>query len=297
MMRILPSEEGSLVELLFRPSGVGGVYAHTEIFDRVIKGLERLIDLYRQDGAEILRFPPLMNRIQLERSGYLQSFPHLLGCVSCLHGDESHVRSVVERADWVDDLSATDLVLAPAACYPVYPLAAARGPIPTSGLLFDVAAQCFRNEATLELGRFQSFQMREYVCIGTSAEALDFRAHWIERGAEIADKLGIEHQLAPASDPFFGRAGRLAALSQIEQSLKFELLVLIKGEKRPIACMSFNYHRDHFGTAWDLKSSAGEVAHSACAAFGMERLALALFSAHGIDLRFWPHTVRSNLNL
>ena len=33
--------------------------------------------------------PPVMSRSQLENSGYLKSFPHLLGCVSCLHGNES----------------------------------------------------------------------------------------------------------------------------------------------------------------------------------------------------------------
>jgi seryl-tRNA synthetase len=292
-----PSEQNSLVDLLFRPTGVGGVYARTEVLNRVIEGLEHFIGLHREDGTEILRFPPLMNRVQLERSGYLQSFPHLLGCVSCLHGHEGHVRSVVERPDWTNDLSPTELVLAPAACYPVYPLAAAREPILAGGLRFDVAAYCFRHEVTSELGRLQSFQMREYVCIGTSEEALDFRARWIERGKEMASQLGITYELAPASDPFFGRAGRLAAMSQIEQSLKFELLVPLRGEVRPTACMSFNYHRDHFGTAWGLKSGTGEIAHTACTAFGMERLALALFSVHGIHLQLWPGSVRSDLNL
>ena len=74
----------------------------------------------------MFRFPPVMSRAQLERHGYLKSFPNLLGAVSCLCGDERHIRGVVQR--FVEGgepgptaLDAADLVLAPAACYPVYP--------------------------------------------------------------------------------------------------------------------------------------------------------------------------------
>ena len=45
--------------------------------------------------------------------------------------------------------------------------------------------------------------------------------------------------------------------------------------------MSFNYHRDHFGTVWNLRNADGEVAHTGCVAFGIDRLALALFATHG----------------
>jgi hypothetical protein len=42
------------------------------------------------------------------------------------------VRGSVERfeagGEWTNALAAADLVLTPAACYPVYPLAASRGP-------------------------------------------------------------------------------------------------------------------------------------------------------------------------
>ena len=48
--------------------------------------------------------------------------------------------------------------------------------------------------------------------------------------------------------------------------------------------MSFNYHRDHFGTVWGMHDVDGEVAHTACVAFGMDRLAVALFSKHGLDI-------------
>ena len=78
------------------------------------------------------------------------------------------------------------------------------------------------------------------------------------------------------------------AMSQVEQALKFELLIPVRSAEEPTACMSFNYHRDHFGTTWNLRTEAGEVAHTGCVAFGIDRLTLALFATHGLDLPHWP---------
>jgi seryl-tRNA synthetase len=272
-----------------------GVYARSGLFEQVIESLGSLISRYREAAAEVLRFPPVMSRQMLEKSGYLQSFPHLLGCVSCLEGTESEIRTSVTQGDWAKGLAATELVLAPAACYPVYPFQAAQGALPAEGKLFDVAAECFRHEATHEPGRLQSFRMREYVYLGAPEQASDFRKRWIPLAEGIAQRLALPYSIAPASDPFFGRAGRLAALSQLEQSLKFELLIPVISEEEPTACMSFNYHLDHFGSTWNLRTASGGVAHTSCVAFGMDRLALAIFATHGIDPQQWPVPVRENL--
>jgi seryl-tRNA synthetase len=287
----------SVAHALLRPSGVDGVYVRTALFEEIIDALSALIGRYREPDTEILRFPPVMSRRQLETSGYLLSFPHLLGCVSTLHGDEAEIRALVERPEWVEGLSATEIVLSPAACYPVYPFVATRGSIPANGLLFDVSSYCFRREPSHEIDRFQSFQMREYVCLGTPEQVLDFRARWLSRAEGLTKELGLSYWIAPASDAFFGRGGRLAALSQLQQSLKLELLVPILSEEKPTACMSFNYHRDHFGSAWSLQTENGDIAHTACVAFGMERLALALFATHGLDAQKWPTLVRKKLDM
>jgi seryl-tRNA synthetase len=274
-----------------------GVYAGTEIFERVIEALSNFISRYRPPGSEVLRFPPVMSRRQLEISGYLRAFPHLLGVVSCMQGTESDIRGLVERPDWAGALSATELVLAPAACYPVYPMAAARGSLPTDGLRFDVAAYCFRREATNELDRLQAFRMREYVCMGTADQVQDFRSTWMSRAESLAGLLHLPCQIVPASDPFFGRMGRLAAASQLEQDLKFELIIPLQADSKPTACMSFNYHQDHFATSWNLRTAAGPTAHTSCVAFGLDRLTLALFVTHGLDLQSWPTPVRQHLSI
>jgi seryl-tRNA synthetase len=112
---------------------------------------------------------------------------------------------------------------------------------------------------------------------------------------EIARDLGLTFRVDYASDPFFGRVGQMMAVSQKQQSLKFELLVPLRSEEQPTACMSFNYHRDHFGTAWGIADAAGEPAHTACVAFGMDRLAVAMFHTHGRDVARWPTAVRDLL--
>jgi seryl-tRNA synthetase len=137
--------------------------------------------------------------------------------------------------------------------------------------------------------------MREYVCIGTPVQIQDFRARWMKRAESFAGQLGLPYRIDQASDPFFGRGGKLMAMSQVEQALKFELLIPVHSEAEPTACMSFNYHRDHFGVAWNLSGEAGETAHTGCVAFGIDRLALALFATHGVELPQWPTRVRQAL--
>jgi len=243
---------------LFQPLGVEGVYARTALYQDIMDRLGDFVSRERDQRAEVLRFPPVMSRRQLEKSGYLKSFPNLLGCVCALHGSEVAIRTAADRyesgGDWTNALGATDLVLSPAACYPLYPLIAGRGRIPAGGLIFDVAADCFRREPS-------------------------------------------RYSIDVANDPFFGRVGQIMAVSQIQQALKFELLIPYHAKAKPTACMSFNYHREHFGQVWGLQDSLDEPAHTGCVAFGMDRLVVALFANHGLDLARWPASTRQALAL
>src|SRR6201996_7144934 len=290
-----------LTDALFHRMGADGVYARTALYEDVIERLAALITRHREPGTEGMRFPPVMSRAQLEKSGYLKSFPNLLGCVCGLHGTEREIHSAVSRfeagGDWTASLSPADLVLSPAACSPVYPIAATRGPLPPGGLRFDVAADCFRREPSRHLDRLQSFRMREYVCIGGPDDVAAFRARWMERAQGLARDLGLSFRVDHANDPFFGRVGQMKAVSQKQQSLKFELLIPLRSEVKPTACMSFNYHQAHFGTTWGITDADGEPAHTGCVAFGMDRLAVAMFHTHGIDLSKWPASIRKTLGL
>ena len=248
-----------------------------------------------------MRFPPVMSRRQLEKSGYLKSFPNLLGCVCALHGSEPSIRAAADRheagGDWTEVLSASDLVLSPAACYPVYPIAAARGPLPPGGLQFDIEADVFRHEPSKSLDRLQSFRMREFVRIGSPQEIVEYRERWLARAPAIAADLSLPHTIDVANDPFFGRVGQMMAVSQRQQALKFEMLIPYHAGATPTACMSFNYHRDHFGQVWSMHDQHGEPAHTSCVAFGIDRLVVALFANLGLDLDRWPAVTRRALAL
>jgi seryl-tRNA synthetase len=286
---------------LFRPLGVDGVYGRTAVYEGVVERLTAFISAQRDPSAEVLRFPPVMSRRQLEKSGYLKSFPNLLGTVCALHGTEAAIRAAADRldsgGDWTTSLAASDLVLSPAACYPLYPLVAARGRLPQGGLICDVAADCFRREPSRALDRLQSFRMREYVRIGSPEEITTFREGWMTRAKGLADELALPYTVDVANDPFFGRVGQVMAVSQLQQALKFELLIPYYAGAKPTACMSFNYHREHFGKVWDILDSRNELAHTGCVAFGMDRLAVALFANHGLDLAKWPASARRALSM
>lgn len=290
-----------VADALFHPMGVDGVYARTALYVQMLDRLENYITRLRDPRVEIMRFPPVMSRRQLEKSGYLKSFPNLLGCVCALHGTEASIRSAAERqetgGDWTTSLTSSDLVLSPAACYPLYPIVAARGRLPAGGVQFDIEADCFRHEPSVHLDRLQSFRMREFVRIGSPQEIVEFRERWMARAPVIAAELGLPYSIDVANDPFFGRVGQVMAVSQRQQALKFELLIPYHAAAKPTACMSFNYHREHFGQVWDIRDEKGETAHTSCVAFGIDRLTVALFAVHGLDLQGWPAATRAALSL
>ncbi|WP_018045341.1 amino acid--[acyl-carrier-protein] ligase [Methylobacterium sp. 88A] len=281
-------------------TGVDGLYGRSGEFESVVEAVDRIATrLGAGDGAESLRFPPGMSRPAFERSGYLKGFPNLAGTIHCFCGnDADHARllaCIEAGTDWTGGQAASEIVLTPAACYPLYPVAAARGALPEGGLLFDLQSYCFRHEPSLEPTRMQMFRMREYVRMGSPDQVIAFRELWLERGTAMMRELGLPIAVDPASDPFFGRAGRMLANNQRAQGLKFELNVPVNSEDKPTACLSFNYHQDHFGTIWDIRQADGEVAHTACVGFGLERITLALLRHHGLDIEAWPDVVRDRL--
>ena len=285
------------------PADVPGVPGRSGTFERVLAGIERHLETAAApDGAEVLRFPPVIPRALLERSGYLESFPHLAGSVHSFAGGDAEHRALLRAAEgsalgtaWTAALPPTGVVLTPAACYPVYEHA--RGDLPAGGRLVDVMSYCFRHEPSEDPGRMQSFRMREWVRLGTPEDVRTFRDRWLERGVALLGALGLDVHADVANDPFFGRGGRLKAAAQREQSLKFELLAPVGDPESPTAVASCNYHQDHFGRKFGIRTADGADAHTACVGFGLERLVLALVRRHGTDAAAWPAAVRSALGL
>ena len=251
------------------------------------------------DPVESMRFPPLTSTFQIEKNGYLASFPHLAGSVFSFDGSDAQALELEGRAarheDWSEFQSMTDVVLLPAACYPVYPEIARRGPLQRGGVIVDTgSAWVFRNEPSGDPARMRSFHMREFVRFGDPDDVAAFRDVWLERTRGLFGRLGLVAESEVASDPFFGRVGRMLAANQKEQELKFELVAMVGGPE-PTAIASFNYHQDHFTQVYEIGLDGGGIAHTGCVAFGIERVTLALFRAHGLDPDRWPREVRSEL--
>jgi seryl-tRNA synthetase len=292
--------EELIAHRLIIETGVPGVYGRGGQFEKVRESVSDLITRAGvADEPEQLRFPPVLPRKDLETVGYLKSFPHLAGSIFAFSGTETQAAEQHERAnrheDWSEFQSMTELVLTPAACYPVYPAIAARGRLSPGGVTVDAGgAYVFRNEPSGDPSRLQVFHQREIVRIGEPATVASWRDSWRDRAVALLRNIGLDARFDVATDPFFGRSGRMLAASQRQQELKFEVLVPIAGPE-PTAVASFNYHQDHFASAYGIELADGTGAHTACLGFGLERISLALFRAHGFDIEAWPAEIRGEL--
>lgn len=273
-------------------TSVKGIYGRGPAFVATFQGLDRFVsDAGQVDGPEVYRFPAVIPRETLVKTDYLRSFPDLMGSIHGFDGtDREHaalLRELDEGGDWSAGLPSTELVLLPAACYPLYPML--EGELPEGGRLFDVLGTCFRREPSDDPARMQSFHMHEFVHVGTPESALAFRDDWLTRGQQMMADLGLRVEAVVANDPFFGRVGSMLAANQRESTLKFELVATVSSEETPTAIVSCNCHVDHLTVPFGISAAGGGEAHSACVGFGLERIVLGLFAEHGLDPDRWPH--------
>jgi seryl-tRNA synthetase len=281
------------------PSSASGVYGRSRTFESAFDAVDRYVGAAgAADAPEVFRFPPIVALDTLVRTAYLRSFPDLIGSIHAFDGTEAEHESLLRNvvggaAGWAAPLQPTELVLVPAACYPLYPLLT--GELPAAGRMFDVMGSCFRNEPSDDPARMRAFHQHEYVYVGTAERARAFRDTWLARAPEMMTDLGLDVVAEIANDPFFGRTGSMLAASQRANALKFEILAPVANADRLTAIASCNCHLDNLTVPFEITAAGGEAAHSACAGFGIERVTLALFAAHGFDPDRWPGRVRERL--
>ncbi|MBA3538144.1 MAG: amino acid--[acyl-carrier-protein] ligase [Deltaproteobacteria bacterium] len=294
----LKFHEGLVAHGLIIPSGVQGVFARNHVFEDVVTRFDQAVGrIAKDDGAVELTFPPTVPRALIEKTNYMDSFPQLAGAVYSFFGKELVARQLSEKIHagegWSDYLGMTDVMLTPAVCYPVYPTFT--GTLPDDGKLVTSLGWVFRHEPSPEPTRLQAFRMREYIRTGTPDQVVAWRNMWLQRGLTLLESLGLPVISDVASDPFFGKGGKLLAVSQKEQQLKFEVLCPVISKDKPTAICSFNWHQDKFADLFGIKTANGETANTACLGFGLERVVMSLFQAHGFDPSSWPAHVRATL--
>ncbi len=238
-------------------------------------------------SAEPRHHAPLVPVEVMRRLDYFSGFPHLVMWPSAAERSDQNLRAFrdANAADAGGPLALpaatapVDAVLAPAACYAVYPtlegdLSAARA--------VTLCGTCFRAEDRYEpLRRQRAFRMREIVLAGTLAEVKSFLDRGREAVLALAARLELEVQVAAATDPFFDPARSSRFLHQKLFPTKHELL--FEGE---LAIGSFNHHRAFFGEVFGIRTPEGP-AQTACIAFGLERWVYAVVKRHGPDPASW----------
>lgn len=296
-------------------TGLQGLYGRGAAFEAVIDAIDRAVDAAGDESVAqhkasgkltdpesfeytIQRFPPVFPFSDFEKTDYIASFPQLTGAISSFHGgDREHAELLTARAeghDWHDHLSPSGTMLVSAACHPCY--GSLPKELPADGAAIDVRGFCFRHEPAIDPARMQAFRIHEFVRAGTEEQALAHKQEWTQRAPEVLRSLGLEVEPAPANDPFFGRAGRILAVNQRDDDLKTEMVVRIYGDLgEGTAVGSVNYHLEHFGEPFGFHDGQGNIAHTACVGFGLERIALAMFSTHGLDISAWPASIRDQV--
>ncbi|MGW5400944.1 aminoacyl--tRNA ligase-related protein [Streptomyces sp. NPDC003952] len=270
-------------------TGLPGLVTSGAVFETLIDALQASIArLAAGDAPTRIGVPPVISRELLQRLGYVETFPHLLGTVHTYEGDDREWRELAAALrngePWTRRHELSDVALLPAACYHLYPqLTEAEF---TEPAVFDLTGHCYRHERTSEPGRMRSFRMHELIRVDKPESVLGWRDGWIERAAEWLRTLGLAVDVVPANDPFFGAAGRMMGTMQREEQLKWELVVEV-ADGLSQAVVSCNCHKDHFSTEFAFRMADGE-AHTSCVAFGLERIALAVLHKHGADRRHWP---------
>ncbi|MGI5230230.1 hypothetical protein [Actinoallomurus sp. CA-142502] len=254
-------------------------------------------------GAREMRYPTLIPTRAMRRGGYLESFPQLLMFASRLHGDVDAYRgflgALADGEDPAEGLRAyggpADHCLPPTMCFHTYHQLADR-PLPDPALAVTARGKSFRFESRYRrsLERLWDFTIREVVFLGPLTYVVDARRRLMRRVFGLMEDLGLGGRCEVAEDPFFA-AERTAErlLSQRLMELKYELrLPLDVG--RDVAVGSFNFHERFFGESYGI-GLPGErgAAFTACAGFGLERLAYAFLCRHGLDPACWPEAVRA----
>ena len=264
------------------------------VFERVRLAFDALVTrTAAPESPEPLYFPPLLPREQLETSGYLGSFPHLAGTrvrVRRRRGAAAELADagLAAMSDWSGFQEMTEMVLTPAACYPLYPAVAARGPLPEGGVTLDTGdAYVFRREPSDDPARMQIFHMREIVRVADRDTVIGWREEWraAGRGAAPRSRAGAGARRRQRSVLRSRRAAarRRTARPGAQVGARRAGGREIRRRSRPPTTT-----RTTSATRATLTTSDGEPAHTGCMAFGEERVTLALCSAHGLDLDAGP---------
>ena len=136
--------------------------------------------------------------------------------------------------------------------------------------------------------------MREIIFIGSKQFVLENREAARKTMEKVFETIGFAYKVESANDPFFIGEYKQAAFQNAFQ-LKYEIRAGLPYKDSTLAVGSYNYHQDFFGRHLNITLPNGSLAHTGCAAFGLERMALAYVAQFGLDPEGWSVDIRKEL--
>lgn len=259
-------------------------------------------------GAVDENYPALMPSEVLARCNYFKYFPHTVSMVVHLVEDYDKIDEFRRANDHGTHLDVPDwkafetpkVCLNPAVCYHCYQ-AMSGEKLTSEGRCVTAVGRCFRYESKniVGLDRAWDFTMREIIFVGTEAYVTNNRQKGMEAQLEQVKEWDLDCVFETANDPFFSAAYATKTYWQVRNDLKFEMRLNVEpgpdGAARTIACASANLHENFFGKTFEIGGSDGNPVSTGCAAWGLERLVLALFTQHGFDKERWPESLRADV--
>lgn len=215
--------------------------------------------------------PPLLHRSILEKISFFEKLPSI----------PFHV--VPHGAD-KQEPSSNQWLLSPSTCYHTFSLLSGIGqhwPLKR----FTAISSCHRFEP--EGGdpmRMASFTMREFVFVGERDVVEQESESAFQHAVDFLRRAGFSIDVEPASDIFYGESS--TAARKVQKALGVKLEAVMTGPTgRKVSVASRNFHRDLFTSTFNIgDTSWPQRMHSACVAFGVERLLLSLVaSTAGFD--------------
>jgi seryl-tRNA synthetase len=239
----------------------------------------------RELGAIEHRYPTLIPAEVVERSGYLESFPHMVLFVTHPHGERTDDAGFSGRP-------LRGHCLPPTVCLHTYHWYAGTTIEPDPVTVVTSLGKAFRLEEPAGLERLWDFTIREVVFLGEPEMVRALRRSAMNLAHGLVEELGLSGYTEVASDPFFTVPdGAERELAQLVTESKYELRLRLGG-KRSVAAGSFNHAGHLFARRFAISFPDGRAVTSGCAGFGLERWAYAFACRHGIDERLWPEEVR-----
>lgn len=243
---------------------LGDLYVAQELLDRMLTVAASSDDSTRMIAQSC---PDVLDRAVLDRIAYFEKLPSIpFWAIPHSRSSEDATAASAPR----------DILLNPSACYHVYSHFANQA-LSEPSRSIALRTRCHRLEPkSNDPLRLCSFNMREYVCIGSPSDVRDLSQAIFSRTFECVHKLAKTAYIESATDPFYGKSATIAKKVQAAMDVKKELCIPRLSYK-PIAVASWNLHRSLFTHSFAISSPEnGSDLHSACVAFGLERLLFAL---------------------